>query len=399
MKHSADQMPSGAAGERGISEILTWLAVDFSVLDDIDVPGSKASGHHLVIGPTGVFLVGAATGSGPLTAAGNTLWSGAFSIERKCSTLVSAAELLALAVGRMVIPVMCLIDTELPQPVQVCGDVIVCAGRAILEVVTTPPPTLDSVAVAGTVQIARRFIRTTPASTFAVTAPPTASATAFPATAVATSLDTVMQPAMTIRQRLDVRPGARRRAFTRLAVRPALLRGLVVVALVAGSLAAMPFVSTMFRHSITNSARRAMSTAKTAKTAKTANASSAGATTISSMPLSMAQALLNPTATTSPEQFAPPAITFACPKAGGGWSATPIATQFRTDPDGFNMWYQDMSAGWVSWGVFKSGLSGPAPLGGLAPGQTLHTKINRGQNLDPALATDGAEFTTPMTPC
>lgn len=62
-------------------------------------------------------------------------------------------------------------------------------------------------------------------------------------------------------------------------------------------------------------------------TATTANASSVGATTISSMPLSMAQALLNQTAT------------------------------------------------------------------------TLHTKIDRGQNLDPALATDGAGFTTPVTPC
>jgi hypothetical protein len=348
---SADAWDKGAEGERAVSKILTWLAVDFHVLDDVDIPGSKANGDHLVIGPTGVFLVDAKKWAGTLKAGKGTLWNGKFSIDRKLTTLTFEAERLALALGRRVIPVMCFIDTGLPQPVQLCGNVIVCAGRSVLEVITTPSSTLDSATIAATV-------------------------------------DTVTQPAMTIRRPLDVRPGRRRKAFTRMTVRPLLLRGLVVVALAAATVAALPFVAKQFGHDD--------------KRAAATPGPSTASTTVSSMPATGAGPLTDPSAgqvTTDVVQFAPPGITFSCPTPGAGWTATPIATEFRADPDGYNMWYEDMSASWVSWGVFKSGISAPAALGGLAPGQTLHTRINRGLSLDPTLATDGTEFTTPTTPC
>ena len=386
---SADAWDNGAQGERAVSEILTWLAVDFHVLDDVDIPGSKANGDHLVIGPTGVFLVDAKKWAGTLKAGKGTLWNGKFSIDRKLTTLTFEAERLALALGRRVIPVMCFIDTGLPQPVQLCGNVIVCAGRSVLEVITTPSSTLDSATIAATVGAARRFVRgnslAAPVTEAAVFAAPALFATP----GVSTSpLDTVTQPAMTIRRPLDVRPGRRRKAFTRMTVRPLLLRGLVVVALAAATVAALPFVAKQFGHDD--------------KRAAATPGPSTASTTISSMPATGAGPLTDPSAgqvTTDVVQFAPPGITFSCPTPGAGWTATPIATEFRADPDGYNMWYEDMSASWVSWGVFKSGISAPAALGGLAPGQTLHTRINRGLSLDPTLATDGTEFTTPTTPC
>ncbi len=58
----------GAAGERATAELLERLpARRFAVLHDLAVPGSRANVDHLVIGPTGVWVIDTKTTTAPVT--------------------------------------------------------------------------------------------------------------------------------------------------------------------------------------------------------------------------------------------------------------------------------------------------------------------------------------------
>jgi hypothetical protein len=63
--------------------MLAGLPEGFVVFHDLHVPGSPANIDHLVVGPTGVFVVDSKAYTGTLTAGGDTLWRGRYPIRRE----------------------------------------------------------------------------------------------------------------------------------------------------------------------------------------------------------------------------------------------------------------------------------------------------------------------------
>ncbi len=67
----------GAAGEQATAAVLAGLATRrWVVLHDRAVPGTRANIDHLVIGPTGVWLIDSKTSRAPVRAAWRSVWLG-----------------------------------------------------------------------------------------------------------------------------------------------------------------------------------------------------------------------------------------------------------------------------------------------------------------------------------
>ncbi|HRE01172.1 MAG TPA: hypothetical protein PLV68_07710, partial [Ilumatobacteraceae bacterium] len=71
------------------------------------------------------------------------------------------------------------------------------------------------------------------------------------------------------------------------------------------------------------------------------------------------------TTTTAPAASVPlpPNVEFDCPSPGKGWQATLIASEFLQDPQGYHVWYSVRLSPLTYWGLFKSGLRTPEPIG------------------------------------
>jgi hypothetical protein len=67
----------GAAGERATAALLDRLPPEhWSVLHDLPIPGSRANIDHLVIGPTGIWVVDTKTTLAPVTTRWRSVWFG-----------------------------------------------------------------------------------------------------------------------------------------------------------------------------------------------------------------------------------------------------------------------------------------------------------------------------------
>jgi Nuclease-related domain len=110
----------GAKGERRTARILARLGRDgFVAFHDLAVPGSPANVDHLVIGPTGVFVIDSKFYRGTVRVGfDGRLWYGGRSLDRVLGTLWWEAQQVAdaLAVGPeiRVYPVLCMHEARLP---------------------------------------------------------------------------------------------------------------------------------------------------------------------------------------------------------------------------------------------------------------------------------------------
>jgi hypothetical protein len=145
----------GARGERRTARILARLERDgFVAFHDLAVPGSPANIDHLVIGPTGVFVIDSKLYRGAVRIGlDGRLWYEGRSLDRVLGTLwweaQQVAEALAAGSEIRVFPVLCMHDTHLPWLEELAVDGIpVIAGSALYLALRVPRQSLTPAQVA-----------------------------------------------------------------------------------------------------------------------------------------------------------------------------------------------------------------------------------------------------------
>jgi hypothetical protein len=127
----------GAIGEQATATLLAGLPDRFVVLHDRQIPGSQANIDHVVVGPTGVFVVETKRYRGSLTIRDNEL----FIESRRKTTIVEQAIREAEAVRRVLIdagesalsitPILCMHLTELPWRTPTIAGVAIVGPRGL----------------------------------------------------------------------------------------------------------------------------------------------------------------------------------------------------------------------------------------------------------------------------
>jgi hypothetical protein len=103
----------GAEGEQRTARLLAPLERrGYQVFHDLAVPGSAANVDHLVVGPTGVYVIDSKRYGGRLRYYAGHLWHGGRTLERTLTTLVweatQVAETLGFGPDLRVYPVLCI---------------------------------------------------------------------------------------------------------------------------------------------------------------------------------------------------------------------------------------------------------------------------------------------------
>jgi hypothetical protein len=99
----------GAQGERHTARLLDRLTCDgFVVFHDLAVPGSPANVDHLVIGPTGVFVIDSKQWSGSVHQGGDGLaWHNHYRLDRTLETVRWEAQTIGRLLGTRTHPLLC----------------------------------------------------------------------------------------------------------------------------------------------------------------------------------------------------------------------------------------------------------------------------------------------------
>jgi hypothetical protein len=129
---SADRFERGAQGEAEVAALLAALPPIYTVLHDLQVPGSKANIDHLVIGPAGVFVVDAKRYSQPLRYADGMLWRGRYPLRKQVETVAWEAQQASAALQVPVTPMLCFVGAVLPMPVVDLPPVRATTGDALV---------------------------------------------------------------------------------------------------------------------------------------------------------------------------------------------------------------------------------------------------------------------------
>jgi hypothetical protein len=109
----------GAQGERRTARLLAPLERHgYQVFHDLGIPGSAANVDHLVVGPTGVFVIDSKRYRGHLYYSAGRLWHGQRSLDRTLDTLwweaTQVAETLGFGPDLHIYPVLCMHVARLP---------------------------------------------------------------------------------------------------------------------------------------------------------------------------------------------------------------------------------------------------------------------------------------------
>jgi hypothetical protein len=134
----------GARRERRTARQLTRLAHHgWIVFHDLAVPGSRANVDHLVIGPTGVFLVDSKNWRGRLVfASDGTLWHGSFPLTATLATIGFEAAAISNALGMAGVvaePLMVVHGSTIPWGEQYLGGVAIVPGHQLVPTLLALP--------------------------------------------------------------------------------------------------------------------------------------------------------------------------------------------------------------------------------------------------------------------
>ncbi|MCK4565433.1 MAG: NERD domain-containing protein [Verrucomicrobia bacterium] len=131
----------GAKGEEWVAHELAFLNVDYTVFNGLRLAGGKQNFDHIIVGPSGIFVVETKNWKGSVEFRDGKLYADGKEPSRPPLKQVKAAtaELVAFLddSGHGGIPVhsvLCFISTELPEEVMNVNGVVVCAGRRLIDV-------------------------------------------------------------------------------------------------------------------------------------------------------------------------------------------------------------------------------------------------------------------------
>jgi hypothetical protein len=99
----------GSAGERHTARLLDRLPRDgFVVFHDLAVPGSPANVDHLVIGPSGVFVIDSKQWTGQVQqGADGLVWHNHYRLDRTLETVRWEAETIGRSLGTRIAALLC----------------------------------------------------------------------------------------------------------------------------------------------------------------------------------------------------------------------------------------------------------------------------------------------------
>jgi Nuclease-related domain len=139
----------GARGERRTARALRKLVRQgWTVLHDLAVPGSRANGDHLLIGPSGVFLVDSKAWHGHITQAiDGSAWHNGHPLDQTIATVRWEAEQVAGALGAPVLPLLCVHDTRVPWDEIYVDNVPMLTPARLLALLRSLPAHMDQVGV------------------------------------------------------------------------------------------------------------------------------------------------------------------------------------------------------------------------------------------------------------
>jgi len=87
LEERADRYQKGAVGEEATARLLAELDPGrFTVFHDIRLPGSRANVDHVVVGPTGLFVVDSKNYTAKVTVNKDTLWCGRYPQTKRLET-------------------------------------------------------------------------------------------------------------------------------------------------------------------------------------------------------------------------------------------------------------------------------------------------------------------------
>jgi Nuclease-related domain len=120
----------------------------WTVLHDVAIPGSRANGDHLLIGPPGVFLVDSKAWHGHITQAiDGSAWHKGYPLDQVIATVRWEAEQVAGALGAPVLALLCVHDTRIPWDEIYVDNVPVLTRARLLALLRSLPAHMDQVGV------------------------------------------------------------------------------------------------------------------------------------------------------------------------------------------------------------------------------------------------------------
>ncbi len=122
-----ENQTKGLEGERATAAALDQLPSTYCVAHGLEMRSGKGRANgdvdHLVIGPTGVWVIDSKAEAGGLKGGKGTLWNGRYPITDKVEKVVKQAEYAAVVLQVPTNPMLCFTQASLPRPHQVVGTV------------------------------------------------------------------------------------------------------------------------------------------------------------------------------------------------------------------------------------------------------------------------------------
>src|SRR6266540_3710340 len=139
----------GARGERRTARHLRKLVrAGWTVLHDVSIPGNRANGDHLLIGPPGMFLVDSKAWHGTITlAVDGSAWHNGHPLDQTLATVRWEAQQLATTLGVPVLPLLCVHDTRIPWDEVYVDNVPVLTPAKLLALLRSLPAHMDDIEV------------------------------------------------------------------------------------------------------------------------------------------------------------------------------------------------------------------------------------------------------------
>lgn len=143
MTLEANWLETIAADQTTMRDVLAKLPAAYALLHDLNVPGSKGTIDHVVVGPGGAFIVISRRYGEHIDYRDGQLWAG----DRSLSSVLEGArvesELMTRVLATPVVPVLALLDTLLPAATPgVVDGVLVTSEENAVRVITRGAHTL-----------------------------------------------------------------------------------------------------------------------------------------------------------------------------------------------------------------------------------------------------------------
>lgn len=142
--HGTSNQSPGSAASSLTADILDSLPADYSVTHGLRVAGTEARIDHVVVGPTGVWVIETKAYEGAVTAHGGTLWLDDFPMEAEHDVVAQHARLVSAATGMSAVPILCFTAATVPKRMAPVGGVRCLEASALRSHITKGKSSLDA---------------------------------------------------------------------------------------------------------------------------------------------------------------------------------------------------------------------------------------------------------------